>query len=155
MALLKYCHDDLVSIMWPVSVINQSKFLLTVCVFVYQVKLPFEKLIHALKNFPEDAMNPDTLLPLAYSIKVLSFLCFSIFFKFYWPKNICSPVCHRDYEWYASLLSFLHFITLTCILNNLTIVMSITLKSLIYWFGWSSDDNHSIDTISKVGLDPK
>lgn len=45
LALLKYCHDDL-------------------------VKLPFEKLIHALKNFSEDAMNPDTLLPLAYSIKI-------------------------------------------------------------------------------------
>ena len=40
--------------------------------FVVQVKLPFEKLIHALRNFPEDAMNPDTLLPMAYSIKVLS-----------------------------------------------------------------------------------
>uniref|UniRef100_A0A9I9D875 Rab-GAP TBC domain-containing protein n=1 Tax=Cucumis melo TaxID=3656 RepID=A0A9I9D875_CUCME len=45
LALLKYCHDDL-------------------------VKLPFEKLIHALRNFPEDAMDPDTLLPMAYSIKV-------------------------------------------------------------------------------------
>ncbi|WVZ13687.1 hypothetical protein V8G54_011253 [Vigna mungo] len=44
LALLKYCHDDL-------------------------VKLPFEKLIHALKNFPGNAMNPDMLLPLAYSIK--------------------------------------------------------------------------------------
>ncbi|KFK28971.1 hypothetical protein AALP_AA7G072000 [Arabis alpina] len=45
LALLKYCHDDL-------------------------VKLPFEELMHALRNFPEDAMDPDTLLPLAYSIKV-------------------------------------------------------------------------------------
>ncbi|KAJ0099169.1 hypothetical protein Patl1_21552 [Pistacia atlantica] len=45
LALLKYCHDDL-------------------------VKLPFEKLIHALRNFPEHAMDPDTLLPMAYSIKV-------------------------------------------------------------------------------------
>ncbi|KAJ6926672.1 hypothetical protein NC651_010935 [Populus alba x Populus x berolinensis] len=44
LALLKYRHDDL-------------------------VKLPFEKLIHALRNFPEDAMDPDTLLPMAYSIK--------------------------------------------------------------------------------------
>ncbi|GJY49308.1 EVI5-like protein [Tanacetum coccineum] len=40
----KYCHDDL-------------------------AKLPFEKLIHALRNFPDDAMNPDKLLPLAYSFK--------------------------------------------------------------------------------------
>ncbi|KAJ9682988.1 hypothetical protein PVL29_018823 [Vitis rotundifolia] len=39
-------------------------------VFLYEIKLPFEKLIHALRNFPEDAMNPDTLLPMAYSIKV-------------------------------------------------------------------------------------
>lgn len=45
LALLRFCHDDL-------------------------IKLPFEKLIHALRNFPEDAMNPDTLLPLAFSIQV-------------------------------------------------------------------------------------
>ncbi|XP_038700629.1 EVI5-like protein [Tripterygium wilfordii] len=45
LALLKYCLDDLTS-------------------------LPFEKLIHALRNFPEDAMDPDKLLPMAYSIKV-------------------------------------------------------------------------------------
>ncbi|XP_051134859.1 uncharacterized protein LOC127254041 [Andrographis paniculata] len=45
LALLKYCHDDL-------------------------VKLPFEKLIYALCNFPKDAMNPDVLLPIAHSIKV-------------------------------------------------------------------------------------
>lgn len=45
LALLKCCQDNL-------------------------VKLPFEKLIHALRNFPEDALNPDFLLPMAYSIKV-------------------------------------------------------------------------------------
>ncbi|CAM6103036.1 unnamed protein product [Calypogeia fissa] len=45
LALLKYCHDDL-------------------------VKLPFEKLVYALRNFQEDALQPDTLLPMAYSIKV-------------------------------------------------------------------------------------
>ncbi|OWM64461.1 EVI5-like protein [Punica granatum] len=45
LALLKFCQDDL-------------------------IKLPFEKLIHALRNFPEEAMDPDTLLPMAYSIKV-------------------------------------------------------------------------------------
>eukprot|EP00249_Psilotum_nudum_P022436 c28518_g2_i2 orf=339-1496(+) len=45
LALLKYCQDDLVN-------------------------LPFEKLVHALRNFPEDALNPDTLLPMAYSMKV-------------------------------------------------------------------------------------
>ncbi|XP_021760064.1 EVI5-like protein isoform X2 [Chenopodium quinoa] len=44
LALLKSCQDDL-------------------------TKLPFESLIHALKNFPEEVMDPDTLLPLAYSIK--------------------------------------------------------------------------------------
>lgn len=47
--------------------------------FFHQIKLPFEKLIHALRNFPEDAMNPDTLLPMAYSVKVcpliLQYLC--------------------------------------------------------------------------------
>ncbi|CAM6030308.1 unnamed protein product [Sphagnum balticum] len=45
LALLRYCEDDL-------------------------VKLPFEKLVHALRNFPEGALQPDTLLPLAYNIKV-------------------------------------------------------------------------------------
>ncbi|URE22856.1 TBC [Musa troglodytarum] len=45
LALLRFCHDDL-------------------------IKLPFEKLLHALKNFPAEAMNPDKLLPLVFSIKV-------------------------------------------------------------------------------------
>lgn len=45
LALLKSCHDEL-------------------------VKLPFEKLIHALRNFPDEVMDPDTLLPLAYSMKI-------------------------------------------------------------------------------------
>ncbi|KAG0577570.1 hypothetical protein M758_5G157900 [Ceratodon purpureus] len=44
-ALLQYCQDDL-------------------------VKLPFEKLVHALRNFPEEALQPDVLLPLAYNVKV-------------------------------------------------------------------------------------
>ena len=39
--------------------------------FQCQIKLPFEKLLPALKNFPEDAMNPDVLLPMAFSIKVI------------------------------------------------------------------------------------
>nr|GEZ32634.1 EVI5-like protein [Tanacetum cinerariifolium] len=56
LALLKYCHDDL-------------------------VKLPFEKLIHALRNFPDDAMNPDKLLPLAYSFKSGHCLQYSAFCK--------------------------------------------------------------------------
>lgn len=34
------------------------------------LKLAFEKLIHALRNFPEEAMDPEKLLPLAFSIKV-------------------------------------------------------------------------------------
>lgn len=45
LALLRYCQDDL-------------------------IKLPFEKLVHALRNFPEEALLPDVLLPLAYNIKV-------------------------------------------------------------------------------------
>ncbi|KMT18449.1 hypothetical protein BVRB_2g025940 [Beta vulgaris subsp. vulgaris] len=45
LALLKSCQDDL-------------------------IKLPFEKLIQALRNFPEEVMDPDTLLPLAYTIKI-------------------------------------------------------------------------------------
>ncbi|PWA81211.1 Acid phosphatase, type 5 [Artemisia annua] len=44
-AMLKYCHHDL-------------------------VKLPFDKLIHTLRNFSDDAMNRDKLLTLAYSFKM-------------------------------------------------------------------------------------
>jgi len=47
LALLRFCHDDL-------------------------VKLPFEELLHSLRNFPEEATDPDKLLPLAFSFKVLS-----------------------------------------------------------------------------------
>lgn len=47
LALLRFCHDDL-------------------------VKMPFEKLLHALRNFPEEATDPDVLLPLAISFKVSS-----------------------------------------------------------------------------------
>nr|ACR34527.1 unknown [Zea mays] len=47
LALLRLCHDDL-------------------------VKLPFEKLLYALRNFPEEATDPDVLLPLAFSFKVSS-----------------------------------------------------------------------------------
>jgi hypothetical protein len=36
----------------------------------WQVKLPFEKLVHALHNFPEGALQLDTFLSLAYNIKV-------------------------------------------------------------------------------------
>jgi TBC1 domain family member 10 len=32
--------------------------------------MPFEKLLHALRNFPEEATDPDVLLPLAISFKV-------------------------------------------------------------------------------------
>lgn len=44
----------------------------------WQVKLPFEKLVHALRNFPEDALQPDVLLPLAYNIKVGLSPCLSV-----------------------------------------------------------------------------
>lgn len=44
---MRLCHDDL-------------------------VKLPFEKLLYALRNFPEEATDPDVLLPLAFSFKVSS-----------------------------------------------------------------------------------
>ncbi|KAL6598492.1 hypothetical protein ACP70R_046191 [Stipagrostis hirtigluma subsp. patula] len=47
LALLRFCHDDL-------------------------VKLPFEKLLHSLRNFPEEATDPDVLLPLAFTFKVSS-----------------------------------------------------------------------------------
>ncbi|XP_015696022.1 EVI5-like protein [Oryza brachyantha] len=47
LALLRFCHDEL-------------------------VKLPFEKLLHAFRNFPEEATDPDVLLPLAFTFKVSS-----------------------------------------------------------------------------------
>ncbi|XP_039854012.1 EVI5-like protein isoform X2 [Panicum virgatum] len=47
LALLRFCHDDL-------------------------VKLPFEKFLHALRNFPEEATDPDVLLPIAFTFKVSS-----------------------------------------------------------------------------------
>ncbi|CAO2191338.1 unnamed protein product [Urochloa humidicola] len=47
LALLRFCHDDL-------------------------VKLPFEKLLHGLRNFPEEATDPDVLLPIAFTFKVSS-----------------------------------------------------------------------------------
>lgn len=48
----------------------------------FQIKLPFEKLIHALRNFPEEAMDPDVLLPLAYSFKVISLSLSTYSFSF-------------------------------------------------------------------------
>nr|CAB3480910.1 unnamed protein product [Digitaria exilis] len=47
LALLRFCHDDL-------------------------IKLPFEQLLHALRNFPEEATDPDVLLPIAFTFKVSS-----------------------------------------------------------------------------------
>jgi hypothetical protein len=44
---LRFCHDEL-------------------------VKLPFEKLLHAFRNFPEEATDPDVLLPIAFTFKVSS-----------------------------------------------------------------------------------
>ena len=41
-----------------------------------QVKLPFEKLLHALRNFPEEATDPDVLLPIAFTFKVINFLLY-------------------------------------------------------------------------------
>lgn len=81
MALLKYCHDDLVSNeLLPMDSATRSTLLLNTNIIFYfsQVKLPFEKLIHALRNFPEDAMDPDTLLPMAYSIRVHPLFSFNL-----------------------------------------------------------------------------
>ncbi|KAI4998582.1 hypothetical protein ZWY2020_053924 [Hordeum vulgare] len=49
LGLLRFCHDDL-------------------------VKLPFEELLHSLRYFPDEATDPDTLFPLAFSFKVNSSL---------------------------------------------------------------------------------
>ena len=85
LALLKYCHDDLVRIQ-DFFVYSERNSHTSPAYnwfsFCFQVKLPFEKLVHALRNFPEGAMDPDTVLPMANSIKVLSFsLCGWCVFK--------------------------------------------------------------------------
>ncbi|CAM8987393.1 unnamed protein product [Rhodiola kirilowii] len=54
------------------------------------VKCPFEKLLHALRNFPEDAMNPDKLLLLAYSFKVSKRL---EELRVEYEKKILKPIC--------------------------------------------------------------
>ena len=50
-----------------------------------QVKLPFEKLLHALRNFPEEATDPDVLLPMAFTFKVINLLCksYSLWLAFF------------------------------------------------------------------------
>lgn len=85
LALIRFCHDDLVSSEFQnLPFTFCSKRLMVSNFPSYQIKLPFEKLIHALKNFPEEAMNPDTLLPLAFSIKViLCFICSHIRNKYF------------------------------------------------------------------------
>lgn len=71
LALLRFCHDDLVSFLLFSDYYDLIVELnLLQAGREQQVKLPFERLIHALRNFPEDATNPDTLLPLALSFKV-------------------------------------------------------------------------------------
>jgi len=45
----------------------------------WHVKLPFENLVHALCNFPKGGFQPNTLLPLAYNIKVST-----IYFPWFW-----------------------------------------------------------------------
>ena len=53
-----------------------------------QVKLPFEKLLHALRNFPEEATDPDVLLPMAFTFKVINLLCksYSLWLVFFLCK---------------------------------------------------------------------
>lgn len=75
-----------------------------------QVKLPFEKLIHALRNFPEDAMDPDTLLPMAYSIKVFLsctvLICLVWFVVWYLTKFM---TLLKETVWCSSLSTFICF----------------------------------------------
>lgn len=72
-------------------------------IYDHQIKLPFEKLVPALKNFPEDAMNPDVLLPMAFSIKV----------RDHPPLGSCSQVPTHEFLFWKSMIFLLggEFIT--------------------------------------------
>uniref|UniRef100_A0A0E0QIY7 Rab-GAP TBC domain-containing protein n=1 Tax=Oryza rufipogon TaxID=4529 RepID=A0A0E0QIY7_ORYRU len=74
LALLRFCHDELVNILFALFL---AAFVLSLIfgdvlkfVTCCQVKLPFEKLLHAFRNFPEEATDPDVLLPIAFTFKV-------------------------------------------------------------------------------------
>jgi hypothetical protein len=70
LALLRFCHDDLVSFLVLVLLSRERDFKELLKLPCCQVKLPFEELLHSLRNFPEEATDPDKLLPLAFSFKV-------------------------------------------------------------------------------------
>lgn len=142
LALLKYCHDDLVSIIWPVSVVNQSKHLLTVCVCL------FIRLNYLLKNsymLWKTSLGMQWIQICCYHLLIpsrfSSFLCFFIFLFF---LSSTYPKTHVllfviEYEWHASLLFFLHFVNFNmhfCLPNSkllvkLNVVLSVTYKTLI------------------------
>jgi len=77
------------------------------------VKLPFEKLVQALRNFPEGALQPDTLLPLAYNIKV-PMACHSLFFIYLPLPNFCSLIPVFICCSLASECSIIHVRQYTC-----------------------------------------
>ena len=82
LALLRFCHDDLVSFLMSClacarKTCVKESLKLPFC----QVKLPFEELLHSLRNFPEEATDPDKLLPLAFSFKVMN--CFLKQIRYY------------------------------------------------------------------------
>uniref|UniRef100_A0A453H3U8 Rab-GAP TBC domain-containing protein n=1 Tax=Aegilops tauschii subsp. strangulata TaxID=200361 RepID=A0A453H3U8_AEGTS len=73
LGLLRFCHDDLVSFLVCCAAFAtyfKESLKLPFC----QVKLPFEELLHSLRYFPDEATDPDTLFPLAFSFKVNSSL---------------------------------------------------------------------------------
>jgi len=147
LALLKYCHDDLVSIMWPVSVVNQSKLLLTVCVCL------FIRLNYLLKNsymLWKTSLGMQWIRIRCYHLLIPSRFSFFQCFFYLFSLSSTYPKTHVllfviDYEWHATLLCFLHFINKTHfylpnskLLVKLNVVLSVTQKTLIYWFGWLS-----------------
>jgi hypothetical protein len=66
------------------SIFNRFAELLSHC----QVKMPFEKLLHALRNFPEEATDPDVLLPLAISFKVKYLIANSLVFDMLFLRTL-------------------------------------------------------------------
>jgi hypothetical protein len=70
----------------------------------WQLKLPFEKLVHALCNFLEGALQPDIVISLTYNIKV--------------------PTTYYPWFWCCSLVSVLE-----CVFFNCHIVLRIACHS--------------------------
>ena len=85
-----------------------------------QVKLPFEKLLHALRNFPEEATDPDVLLPMALTFKVINLLCksYSLWLVFFCASCFISSFefPHHGKKLKVVMCHFLKLFSICCFL---------------------------------------